>query len=305
MRSWFLIALFVAACGKSGETEKRSADPAVGSAGSAAAAPTPPPPSPTPPPAESPPAASAPSAKIKAARCGEPCLFLIDTPYAQLVDTYRAQCGGMETKDLGYDDCKKLDYMRNCIYAAHGMVFKKQRWKVYATKPWYDAHAEFDPKTIGELERANVHELNQRGKACKKGLSITGGDYDRITAWWKVLPKVPPMPKVVIYDDQPVTGPAFVKALLGMVAGEHGKPRKLSRGKVFAEYINPDDPPAEDEPPASLVSAVKAVKPPPRLVYLYVEVVAGEEYSKGAVVWFAYDHADKLFAVAAAEYEHD
>jgi hypothetical protein len=211
----------------------------------------------------------------------------------------------METKDLGYSDCKQLDYMRNCIYAAHGMVFKKKRWKGFATKPWYDAQAEFDPKTIGELERANVHELNQRGKACKKGLSITGGDYERITRWWKVLPKVPPMPKLVMFEDQPVTGPAFVKALLEEIKDEHGKPRKLTRGKVSAEYVTPDHPAVEDDPPSSLVDAINAVKPPPRLIHLYVEVVAGEEYSKGATIWFAYDHADKLLAVAAAEYEHD
>ena len=42
----------------------------------------------------------------------------------------------MQTKDLGYEDCKKLDYMRNCIYAAHGLVFKKNKWKALTTKPW-------------------------------------------------------------------------------------------------------------------------------------------------------------------------
>src|SRR5712691_4674042 len=85
MRSivWLLIA--VAACGKG---DDKKPEPAVGStagsasgsgsatagsaaAGSAASA-TPPPLSP----------------KIKAARCGDPCLFLVDTPLDKLIDTY-------------------------------------------------------------------------------------------------------------------------------------------------------------------------------------------------------------------------
>ncbi|HEV7559467.1 MAG TPA: YARHG domain-containing protein, partial [Kofleriaceae bacterium] len=75
-------------------------------------------------------AAVALSPKIKAARCGEPCLFLVDTPLAKMTETFTAECAGMKTPDLGYTDCKQLDYVRNCIYAAHGVVFKKKRWKV-------------------------------------------------------------------------------------------------------------------------------------------------------------------------------
>src|SRR5437773_11275473 len=56
------------------------------------------------------------SPKIDAARCGEPCLFLLDTPIGSLTDTFKAKCGGMETKNLGFDDCKQMDYARNCIY---------------------------------------------------------------------------------------------------------------------------------------------------------------------------------------------
>jgi len=301
-----MVALFAIACGRSGETENRPSGTPIGSVGSAPAAPTTPPPSPITPPPANPPAAPALSPKIAAARCGEPCLFLLDTPYTKLVDTYRAQCGGIETKNLGYDDCKKLDYMRNCIYAAHGMMFKKKRWKIFAAKPWYEAQAGFDPKTIGELERANVHELNQRGKACKKGLSITGGDYERITAWWKVLPKVPPMPDLVIYENERVSGSEFVKALLDEIADEHGRLPNLTRGKLSAWYVDVDHVGGEDDPPSALVNTIAAAaNPPSRVVRFYVEVVAGEEYSKGATVWFAYDHTDKLLAVAGAEYEHD
>src|SRR6185436_10517947 len=107
------------------------------------------------------------SPKIKAARCGEPCLFLTDTPLAKLLETYKAECGGMTTKDLGYQDCKSLDYARNCIYAAHGLVYKKKKWKVFSTKPWYEPRPEFQAKSISPLEIANVSELNKRGKACK------------------------------------------------------------------------------------------------------------------------------------------
>src|SRR5512140_228704 len=115
------------------------------------------------------------SPKIKAARCGEPCLFLVDTPLDNLQATFTAECGGMKTPDLGYHDCKQLDYVRNCIYAAHGVVFATKKWKGFGKKPWYDAHPEVSAKTVlSPLEIANVHELNQRGQACKKGLAISG-----------------------------------------------------------------------------------------------------------------------------------
>ncbi len=83
----------------------------------------------------------------------------------------------MTTKDLGYQDCKSLDYARNCIYAAHGLVFKKKKWKVFQAKPWYEARPEFKAKSISPLEVANVSELNKRGKACKAGVNVSGADF--------------------------------------------------------------------------------------------------------------------------------
>ncbi len=45
-----------------------------------------------------------------------------------------------------------------------------------------------------EVEHANVHELYERGKACRKNLNISGADYERIRNWFAALPKSP-MPK--------------------------------------------------------------------------------------------------------------
>jgi len=301
MRMALAVVCFVAACGKGeGEkpAEKKDVAPAVGSSAApvapvdAAAAATP----------------AALSPKIKAARCGEPCLFLVDTPYAKLLDTYKAECGGMETKDLGYDDCKKLDYMRNCIYAAHGLVFKKKKWKVFAGKPWYEAHPGYDAKTIGDLERANVHELNQRGKACKKGFSISGADYEKISAWFKVLPKVPPMPKLVLFAGEHATGADFVKQLQEELSRGTKEPIKLTKGSAIASYVEKlDGEVAKEEVPEELLQLCTAEKA--RLVQLDFDAgTVGTEdnpITEGTHMWFAYDGKDQLIAIAAAHYLFD
>ena len=138
----------------------------------------------------------------------------------------------MKTKDLGYEDCQQLDYMRNCIYAAHGLVYKKKKWKLFAAKPWYEAHADFDAKSISELERTNVHELNTRGKACKKGLSVSGADYERLKAWFAAIPKPPPLPAALIAYYEPADAKTFL-AKLNKALG--GKKVRLGGG-ITAEY---------------------------------------------------------------------
>lgn len=294
-----LVVCLVVACGK-GDGDKPAAkvEPAVGSA-------------PVAPPADAAAVAATPAAlspKIKAARCGEPCLFLVDTPFATLTETYKTECAGMKTDELGYEDCKKIDYMRNCIYAAHGLVFKKKKWKLFAQKPWYDAHPEFDAKSIGPLERANVHELNQRGKACKKGFSISGGDFERISAWFKVLPKVPPMPKLVIFNTEHASGADFVKQLQEELSRGTNQPIKLAKGEVVATYVEKlDGEVAKEEVPEELLKLCAAQKA--RLVQLDFDAgTVGTEdnpITEGTHVWFAYDGTDQLIAIAGAHYLYD
>ena len=285
--------VLIAACGKS---EDKSPQPKAAEAqpaavvGSASGAPAT---------ASAATATPALSPKIKAARCGEPCLFLTDTALDKLTETFKAECGGMVTKDLGFDDCKHLDFTRNCIYAAHGLVFKQKKWKQFEKKPWYDANADFKAAAISDLERANVHELDQRGKACKKGLHISGADYERVKQWFAALPKAP-MPKVILTGDeemdtlQKMTSAELVELLRGDLK------LKLPSAAV-ASY--------DSVVPAAMVKAIGAKDAKLRSILIDVDsgTVGDEEnpITEGTYVRFVYDDKDELRAVSAYHYLYD
>jgi hypothetical protein len=289
----------VVACGKGddkkpepalGSAPAGSGSAAAGSAGSAAGS------------GSAAAAAAAPlSPKIKAARCGEPCLFLVDTPLDKLLDTYKTECGGMETKDLGFTDCKKLDYMRNCIYAAHGMVYKKNRWKGLTSKPWYDAHLEFKAESISELERANVHELHQRGKACKKGITISGADYERIKKWFAVLPKTPTeMPAVILVENEKKKPAELVKWLMDEI--DVKKRKKIVFDKTVTGSYEVTELP--DEVSKALNSA-KGLRSVALEFETSVNNLEDAQITEGAAVRFVYDDKDKLVAITGAHYLYD
>jgi hypothetical protein len=244
--------------------------------------------------------------KIKAARCGEPCLFLTDTPLAKLLETYKAECGGMATKELGYEDCKSLDYARNCIYAAHGLVYKKKKWKVFSTKPWYEARPEFKAKEISPLEIANVSELNKRGKACKAGVNVSGADFDRLKKWFAAANtgKVPPAKVIFIENERKKV--ADLAAWLKEQLESDGTKRKLSLDTGATGAYE-----KWDEVPPELVKALKApagAKLRSILIDINDPNVSGTEdnpLTEGMTLRFIYDDKDQLLAVAGAHYLYD
>jgi len=271
------------ACGKGDEAKPAVASgsaSAPGGSGSAVVAPAPV--------VDAAPAAPAVSPKIKAARCSEPCLFLVDTAMDKLVDTYKTECGGMQTKELGFADCKQLDYVRNCIYAAHGVVYKKKKWKqLFEKKPWYEPNADASAKTIlAGVELANVHELNTRGKACKKGVSISSSDVERVNAWlagWKHAK----LPKVLFEDDKSLTEDEFRDAMTRELGD---KTPRLGKG-TQAYY---DD----GGLAGPFVDAIgKVTKAKPQIVLLIISSngatgTADDPIWDGAHLWLAYDGKD-------------
>jgi hypothetical protein len=250
---------------------------------------------------------SALSPKLEAAKCGEPCLFLLDTPIAQLADTYKTRCGGMETKNLGFDDCKQLDYVRNCVYAAHGVVYKKKKWKqVFDAKPWYEPHAEVTAKTIAmsEVEHANVHELYLRGKACKKNLKISGADYERIKAWFAALPK-PPMPKFTFAwnnfgaQEEPTELPVVDRK--GLVTFLDDKNTELKHMVLSAkDVVGSYEDPATFAKQTKLLEAIHVTDSSKlRSIILEIELGHGTEdepYTDSMTLRFVYDDKDQLVA---------
>lgn len=313
---WIWVVALVAACGSSGGSSAAgsgsgsgssvAAAPPAGSGSSAGSAVTQAGSAPIPP-ATPPPL----SPKIKAARCGEPCLFLVDTPLAKLPEQFAADCAGMKTPDLGYTDCKQLDYVRNCIYAAHGVVFKKKKWKVFKTKPWYEPHPEIAAKAaLSPFELENVHELNSRGKACKKGHSISGADYDRAKAWFNSLPH-PALPTLVLEDtsydlsdDFEVKPPADLPKWLESYLPD--AKARFARGKLAtATYSD-----GEERLLAKLGELLKPIDTK-KLRVIQVDFDSGEHgteeapYTGGIHVKLVYDDKDALVAITVASYGFD
>ena len=62
-----------------------------------------------------------------------------------------------------------MDYFRNCIYAAHGNTFKKEKWqKTFGAKPWYKANPDFKESDLSKVAAANVAVLKYESRACVK-----------------------------------------------------------------------------------------------------------------------------------------
>jgi hypothetical protein len=244
------------------------------------------------------------SPKIHEARCDEACLFLVDTPLDKLNDAFKAACPGKQAPEINLQSCAKLDYLRNCIYAAHGLVYTKKAWKsAFAKKPWYTPDPAVSAKTIlDDLERANVHALRDSGKACKKGFDI-GTDYARIKAWFDVWPKRPPLPSVLFSGDSPVDEVAIdAKTFATKLQAALGKGKISLGGKVNALNLGDDlhytgaDYPSDDMPTA-MVTAIHA---PDEKVLRGIRVAfpdakpASDGSLTGSHVFFIYDNKDKL-----------
>jgi YARHG domain-containing protein len=236
--------------------------------------------------------------KIAAARCDEPCLFLLETPVDKLGDAYQAVCG-KPMAALPFDDCAKLDQIRKCIYAAHGFVFKQKKWKAYATKPWYTPHPEFKPAQISELERANVRELDARAKGCKKGLAVTVADLTRVKAWIGALAAhKPALPRIVTKNSEPASSDELVHFLAEELSGQE---LALDDNTTVAY---------EPELPARLVDAIKAPAGA-KLRSILIDhgstfaVDKDNSITEGVQIHMLYDDHDAFLGIDVSHYLYD
>lgn len=291
---WVSVAAATVACGKD------SAKPAgsTAAAGSAATAPAPAPvdaagPAPLDP-------------KIKAARCDEPCLFLAEVPYDKLVDAYKAECG-KDTKQPGLDECEQLDYMRNCIFAAHGFAFEKKKWKkAFAKRSWYAVDPAFKASMVSATERATVTTLNDAGKACKAGQHISAKDLARVKAFFAALPKVPgDLPKTLMVEHEVEKPKLFVKDLMAYI-----DPTGTTKSVDFDKVATTSYDKGADGELAVLQKLALTKDPKIRTVAVDIndaDTVGDEEHPvlAGTYVWFVFDDKDTLLAIDVSQYVYD
>jgi hypothetical protein len=163
---------------------------------------------------------------------------------------------------------------------------------------------------LGAAELANVHELNSRGKACKKGMEISGADYDRVKAWF-ADPAKAPMPKLILKDtssDQSETLEAVsAKDFRAFLAEAEPKAkRRFAKDKLVTAIYEASD----DELSKKLVETIKPADPK-KLRIIRVDFDSGEAgtednpFTAGTIVKFVYDDKDQLVAVAGARYAID
>jgi len=233
-------------------------------------------------------------------------LFLTDTPLDKLVETYKAECAGMETKAPSYEDCGQLDYLRNCIFAAHGFAFEKKKWKkAFADKPWYQIKPEFKASMVSPLERATVTALNDQGKACKDGKNISAGDHARIKKWFDALPKVPDeMAKVLFIDTQKAKPAELIAALIEEIdpekkAKSYALDKRASASYETSEYGESD-----------VISNLKLPKDAKVRTVLvdFMSDTHGTEDNplmEGTHVRFVFDDKDALLAIGVSHYLYD
>jgi hypothetical protein len=228
-------------------------------------------------------------------RCSDPCLFLQDTALAKLPDAFKAACPDAKAQDL--EDCTAVDYARNCIYAAHGVAFKKKQWReLFAAKPWYKSRGiDANKLALSDVERANVKALAALGKTCKKDVSIDKADFARVKAWVAALPKAP-APKLVFEAGRAVTGGELERDLVDELAQARAT---ISFDHATARYVKPTTPLV----PPALAKAIGGMTPAPRLVELDLALVwEDDNWDSGVYVWLAYDATGQLVALASQDW---
>ncbi len=114
-----------------------------------------------------PPKAAAKAPGATAAECKDTCLLLTRLSFDEVQKNICSLCGGHDEIFCELDwpasdvpSCSIWDDMRNCIFAAHGHVFKSPAYKTkFEGKPWHRANPKFDAKTLPKVAQDNVQRL--------------------------------------------------------------------------------------------------------------------------------------------------
>jgi hypothetical protein len=121
------------------------------------------------------------------------CVLLTEVPLARLGAARCARCAATGAPCDPAIDWSGLrsdwwDYLRNCVYAAHGKPFRKREWRA-AFRPaagggGYRPRADFRAAELSPIERANVEDLKRRAERSPIVL-VSAADLARVRAWFR------------------------------------------------------------------------------------------------------------------------
>ncbi len=106
-------------------------------------------------------------------KCLEPCLRLATETIAPNVSPdfdWCSTCDGSNRSSckVEHSDAWNVEnaYLRNCIYASAGKVFKTKKWSsTFSKKSWYQPRPAFKESDIGKVGHENIARIKWRERA--------------------------------------------------------------------------------------------------------------------------------------------
>jgi len=109
--------------------------------------------------------------------CKDSCLLLAEHSFNDVAQKlYCEKCKDFDEDACSLDwpssdvmGCEEWDYMRNCIFARYGYVFKKEKWKQkFLQKTWYKENPAFSKESLTQQAKDNIAFLKKEAKECRK-----------------------------------------------------------------------------------------------------------------------------------------
>ncbi|MBL4637625.1 MAG: YARHG domain-containing protein [Kofleriaceae bacterium] len=99
--------------------------------------------------------------------CNGACNTLLNEPFASWAEKVGQECA-VDWQVFEDDKCEQWDYLRNCVYAAGGKVFRKDYiQEEYADFSWYSPSKNFSHDKLSSVAKANIKLTKARKASCQ------------------------------------------------------------------------------------------------------------------------------------------
>lgn len=100
--------------------------------------------------------------------CNGACQGLVDEPFSAWAEKVGQECA-VDWKRYEDDNCNQWDYLRNCVYAAGGKVFRKDHIQEdYADYSWYSPDKSFSHENLSSVAKANIKLTKKEKTECEE-----------------------------------------------------------------------------------------------------------------------------------------